>query len=252
MSLEFRSARNAALEKAGIHLRENRIFCPAVDSGRIDSAYGKKPMPETTNEGVSKWALALGIPEESMGKVLRITHMSGPWWKFMSNQRNGCFDETELNTGQVKYMKHGIHTGITGSGKFDQEVFNGFIWNLFPDLKGTAIDNTFLTNDNKADRLYLTTEHLDKMLEWNYAQSDSWFTGLGLKLSRFEMEKLMLGILGQSVANPQVEEKDTEENKAISLRDVHDLFKYGIYPAPIEDKMLESGLIEKESIAMSG
>ena len=61
------------------------------------------------------------------------------------------------------------------------------------------------------------------------------------------MEKLLLKRLGQNI---NLNRKDPVN--AISLRDLHDLYKYGVFPAPIEDQLLKAGLIHETSVAMTG
>jgi hypothetical protein len=137
-----------------------------------------------------------------------------------------------------------------GEGFFDQDVFNNFIWTLHPDLKEKAIDNAFL-HSTDAEGIYVGSDMLKVIITHNKEQSNAWFKGVGPSLSKFEMEELLIGRMGQDVTlNP--EEKPEETIQAISVRDMHDLYKYGVFPAFAEDRLLAAGLIDESSVALTG
>lgn len=243
VSLDFRITRASALENASIGSKTDRITCPVLDASRRDDTYGKKALPTTDEAGLNRWAEALQI---SASAAQSIAYASGPFLKITSNRRSKSFDETEVNTGFVHNRKSGVHTGIIGNGFFDQQALNNFIWCVHPKLKDTAINNSFLHSD-AAERLYIQDKHVKDMVNYNKAQSDSCCKWLGARLSKFEMESLLLGRMGQSVNIGD----DTEETQALSVRDMHDLYKYGVFPAPVENRLLDADLISASSIAIN-
>jgi len=64
---------------------------------------------------------------------------------------------------------------------------------------------------------------------------------IGLFLSTFEMRSLLLGTLAQPVVLDPGDPSKTVN--AIHLRDVHDLYKYGIMPAVAEERLNVAGLL---------
>jgi hypothetical protein len=244
VSLEFRKLRTSALEAARVQERTNRIHCPVLDAARTSGAYGTPALTTCDQQGMERFAEGIKL---TASKLATIGYMSGPWYKIMSNKWNQTFDDSEVNTGFVKSLKHDVHTGIISSGQFDQAVLNEFVWNLFPELKdaNTSIDKTFLQS-SKADDLFVTSKHLGQIMDFNESKSESPLKGMGSKVSRFEMETLLLGRLGQEI------NLDSETVRAISVRDLHDLYKYGVFPAPQEDDLRKEGLIQDWSLAMSG
>lgn len=265
VDLEFRKARALALEAAEVHNRPNRLVCPVLDAARSSGAYGAKPLKSTDEKGLDAWSDGLGLDRSA---IAGIAFLSGPWYKVLSNNWTRTFEEDEVNTGLVKYLKNDVNTGIISKGVFDQEALNVFVWAVHPDKKGTAIDNTFLHSE-AADDLYIDTDSVEVILENNCRQNKAYrdrtdktahIGGVGPKISNFEMEGLLLGKLGQAITAPGAPDKTPddgalEEDKpiyAMSVRDLHDLYKYGVYPALKEEKLLEAGLIEESSPAMSG
>jgi len=240
--------RAAALEAVHVHERSDRIHCPMLDAARTGVTYGTPALLTCDQKGLDKFAAGIDL---DASKVAAIAYMSGPFYKLISNRWNQQFDDSEVNTGFIKYLKNGVHTGILASGKFDQDVLNQFVWNLFPEWKDTTpIDKAFVES-SKADDVYITSEHLDQIVAFNESQSDAAWKGLGPKLSQFEMEKLLLGKLGQAITLGD-DESSSPKVRAMSLRDLHDFFKFGVYPVHIEDSLLKEGLIEDWSLAMSG
>jgi hypothetical protein len=63
---------------------------------------------------------------------------------------------------------------------------------------------------------------------------------IGAFLSAFEMRSLLLGTLAQTISSHS---GDVTERKAIHLRDLHDLYKYGLLPANAEDRLVSAGLL---------
>ena len=64
---------------------------------------------------------------------------------------------------------------------------------------------------------------------------------IGLALSTFEMRVLLLGTLAQPVVlDPR---RPSKTVNAIHLRDIHDLYKYGIMPATAEERLNVAGLL---------
>jgi hypothetical protein len=246
VNLEFRTARALALEADKVDAKKDRIRCPVLDASRTSSAYGMMALPTTDQAGLDQWSEGLGI---SKAAVESIAYLSGPWYSIVSNRINKTFDENEVNTGTVMKMKNGVHTGVMGEGYFDQDVFNNFIWTLHPNLKETSIDNAFL-HSKDADVIYVGSEMLEVILAHNESKSKAWIKSTGPFISKFEMEKLLIGRMGQEVTlNPK--EKPEETSQAISVRDMHDLYKYGIFPAVTEDQLLAAGLIKESAVAFT-
>jgi hypothetical protein len=76
------------------------------------------------------------------------------------------------------------------------------------------------------------------------------FKGVGPTMSKVEMEELLIGYMGQKVTlNPNLPK---ETIQAISVRDMHDLYKYGVFPAFAEDELLAAGLINGSAVALTG
>jgi hypothetical protein len=94
---------------------------------------------------------------------------------------------------------------------------------------------------------YLDASMLPKVLTHNAENGSSGRLGrrLGLALSTFEMKKLLLGPLSQEIrrlpGEPLV--------KAISLRDLHDFFKYGLLPVQLEERFVAAGLLTLAELA---
>jgi len=253
VDLVFRKARALALEAAQVHRRPGRIHCPVLDASRTSCAYGMKCLKTTDQDGLDQWSDGLGLPKSA---VRIIAYLSGPWYKAIGNKIKGTFDEEGVNIGLVKSLKKEVHTGIISEGFFDQEIFNNFIWTIHPNLKGTSIDNAFL-HSNAADDVYVSSDSLETIVEHNIGKSSaSWNKGLGPKMSQLEMEKLLLGHLGQSIPRTNDDSptstSTTGEVQAISVRDMHDLYKYGVFPVVQEGQLLEAGLIEETSVAITG
>jgi hypothetical protein len=247
VNLEFRIARALALEADKVDVKKDRIRCPVLDASRSTSAYGMMALATTDQAGLDQWSEAWELPESA---VELIAYLSGPWYSIIPNKIKKSFDDKQVNTGTIVKMKKGIHTGVLGEGFFDQDVFNNFIWTLHPNLKETAIDNAFL-HSKDADFVYVGSDMLEVIMTHNDSKSNAWIKGAGPAISKFEMEKLLLGHMGQEVTlNP--EGKPGETSQAISVRDMHDLYKYGVFPAIKEDQLLAAGLIKESAVAFTG
>jgi len=127
-----------------------------------------------------------------------------------------------------------------GAGSFNQAQLNAFVWSFQPKLEGIAMTNDWLYSE-KGAAVYLDETALPAVMAHNKKNAKSDKVKRGLKLSEFEMEQLLIGVLGQSITldsnNPE------KQTNAISIRDVHDLYKYGIMPAHIEEHMQAAGLL---------
>ena len=249
VSLQFRKARAEAHEKAQLHERTERIPCPMIDAARTKGSYGKCPMATTDIEGMTEFSNALKIDP---WKFKTIGLLSGPACKIPGNIYNGRFNEKEINIGVVRKLKYGVHTGVIGEGKFDQDKLNGLVWHLYPHMEGIAIDREFLMDPNnttKADSLYLTENNVAAILEWNHSQTDSYKNGKQNFVSGLEMKTLLLAKMGQQIQMDSEDKSNTVS--ALSVRDFHDLYKYGIFPAPLEDKFLELGFIKESCLALT-
>lgn len=248
VSLLFRKARTEALEKAKIGERTGRICCPVLDAMRTEGVYGKCAMPTTDVEGIGKFCDALKF---DASKFKTFAYLTAPSYGILRNICSGSFDESEVNKGFLYYIKFGVHTGILEGFKFNQDKLDTFIWNIFPDLEGTSIDHKFLTDtkdSSKADGLFLTENNVEAIMAWNESQCDQ-KSKFGATISKVECGALMLTKLGQMI---QMDPKDESSTMgALSVRDLHDMFKYGVFPAPMEDKLLAAGLIEEKCLGLT-
>lgn len=238
VSVVYRSARAAALEARSVHAQTDRIHCPVLDASRSELAYGRKALPATDRDSLKRWSKALGIDP---GPVKLIAYLSGAWYTGLYNLARGEFDEGAVNTGTVKRLKRGVNTCILSTGHFVQEAFDRYVWSAQPALRGTPIDNAFL-HSAAAASLYIEEGSLDAIMKHNVANAPSRRVGLGSVLSKFEMERLLLGVLGQRVALDA--SHPDEKTRALSVRDVHDLYKYGVFPSPVEERLEAAGLLD--------
>jgi hypothetical protein len=246
VNLEFRIARALSLEAEKVDARTNRIYCPVLDASRTSSAYGMMALPSTNQAGLDAWSKALGLPKVA---VRAFAYSSGSASSIVTNEIKKSFDDKKVDTGNIIKLKRGVHTGIMGKGFFDQNVFNDFIWTLHPNLKDTTIDNAFL-HSTDAEGLYVGSDMIKVIMTFNTQQSKVLFKGVGPTLSKVEMEELLIGYMGQKVTlNPNLPK---ETIQAISVRDMHDLYKYGVFPAFAEDELLAAGLINGSAVALTG
>jgi len=234
VTLIYRKYRAEELDKLEIGTKANRIVCPMVEAGRSTHAYEKQFIPGLQSKDLKSFADAL---EVSPGAMKMIAYFSGKKSSIFSNIFSGKFNDEAIKNGFIHTLKNGIHTGIYKDGKFSQEGLNNFVWFFLPKLKNIEISNDWLYT-SEADNIYLEDSHLEKALEYNQSMNTSGKVGLGLKLSTFEMEKLLLGLLAQELTNHPT------GKKGILIRDLHDLYKYGFVPATVEEKFVTKGLIK--------
>jgi hypothetical protein len=240
VTLEFRAARAAKLEARGVHLRTGRNRCPMVDASRTALTYGHKALPDTDRKALARWARALGLMP---APVKGIAYSSGPVYKGLYNLLRGEFNEDEINTGLIIRLKQGVNTGVLSTGQFDQVSFDKFVWSIRPSLKGTTIDRAFLHSDAAAT-LYVDDRSIHAIMAHNImnAHGPRGMVGFGRSLSKFEMQRLLMGILGQDIELDFA--RPGKATRALSVRDMHDFYKYGVFPAPIEERLQAAGLID--------
>ena len=243
VNLAYRAARAAMMDDAHVGERTARICCPMLDACRSASAYGQKALRKTDAAALEEWSEAVGV--SSLG-IKATGYTSGPWYRILPNVLLGRFDDTAINTGFLRSLKHGIDTGVLANGTFNQQELNQLVWALHPQLAGTPMTSEWLYTAQSAE-FYLDASMLPKVLTHNAENAFAGQRGrrLGLALSTFEMKKLLLGPLSQEIrrlpGEPLV--------KAISLRDLHDFFKYGLLPVQVEERFVAAGLITLTEIA---
>ena len=230
----YRIFRATQLDKNQVGEKKNLLVCPMVEAARSKSAYGQQFLPGLKSTDLEKFADALGVSSTLMK---RVAYFSSKWYKIPKNFINESFDDQAINHGVIFNLKNGIHTDIFQNHQFSQDGLNDFVWAIHPDLKGVAMTNDWLYS-TEADALYFDTTHLDQVLKYNLSKRPSKTIGLGLKLSTFEMENLLLGVLGQKLSS------DDTATRGILIRDIHDLYKYGFVPALVEEKLAAAQLID--------
>lgn len=241
VALDYRIARAEMLDKRGVSARTGRIACPGLDASRSDHAYGQVALPGTKAKDLKAWSDALGV--NSLG-IKTVAYLSGPFWDTPLAFLRGHFDDREVNTGFLRSLKRGTNTGILTSGTFNQEALNALVWAARPDLKGTAMTSAWLYSEQSSSQ-YLDMSMLPAIRAHNARNADQKFGWLartiGLFLSTFEVRSLLLGTLAQPVV---LDPRDPSKTvNAIHLRDVHDLYKYGIMPAAAEERLNLAGLL---------
>jgi len=198
-------------------------------------------LPGTTAKDLKAWADALGV--NSLG-IKTVAYLSGPFWGTPLAFLRGRFDDREVNTGFLRSLKRGTNTGILTSGIFNQEALNALVWAARPDLKGTSMTSAWIYSE-KSSSQYLDMSMLPAIRAHNASNADRKFGWLarkiGLFLSTFEVRSLLLGTFAQPVVlDPR---NSSRAVNAIHLRDVHDLYKYGIMPAAAEERLKAAGLL---------
>lgn len=241
VSVAFRMARAAKLEARGVHLRTGRIRCPMLDASRTELVYGQKALPRTDKNGLTRWAKALG---RRPATIKLVAYFSGPPYKALYNLIRGEFDEDAVNTGLIVRLKRGVNTNSLETGQFSQAAFDEFVWSIIPPLEGTTIDDGFLYS-GLAATLYVEMSSIRRIMTHNVMTSPYKWRGLGRIMSRFEMQRLLIGVLGQKVKLDVTRPHRT--TRALSLRDMHDFYKYGVFPVNIEENLAAAGLIELRS-----
>eukprot|EP00980_Cylindrotheca_fusiformis_P007145 scaffold1501_cov130-Cylindrotheca_fusiformis.AAC.14 len=261
VSLEFRIQRAKVVQENASHT-DNRLRCPVLDASLRSDIYGLKALPSTDRKGLEQWCKGLGA-EDQVDLFAKIAYLSGPFLHFFRNKRNQSFDEGEINTGFIVKSKNNVNTAILRNEKYDQDKLNELVWAIFPELKEKkqVVDESFLYADNKEANLLIREDKIGTIVEHNRTNSDSCSKWLGSKLSESGEFGPLLKLLGQPITAETKDEKDKKGGKddakgktvqALSLRDLHDLYKYGLFPAPLEERFLSSGLIQESSIALTG
>ena len=233
VALNYRIFRTQELDAKNIGTKENRHVCPMVEAGRSKDAYQKQFISGLKSNNLKSFADALEVSPIAMKTI---AYFSGNKSSIIGNIILGKFDDEAIKNGFIHTLKKGVHTGIYKEGKFSQEGFDNFVWAFHPNLKGVSFTNDWLYS-SKADSLYLDDTHLDVVLAYNQTNKTTEKVGLGVKLSAFEMEKLLLGLLGQELKDHGV------AKRGILVRDVYDLYKYGFVPATVEAKFEAENLI---------
>lgn len=241
VTLDYRIARAAMLDTRRVSARTGRIACPGLDASRSDYAYGRLVLPGTKGKDLKAWSDALGV--NSLG-IKTVAYLSGPLWGTPLAFLRGRFDDREVNTGFLRSLKRRTNTGILTSGTFNQEALNALVWAARPDLNGIPMTSDWLYSE-RSSRQYLDISMLPAIRAHNALNADQKFGWLarrvGLFLSTFEVRSLLLGTLAQPVVlDPHHPSKTVT---AIHLRDVHDLYKYGILPAVAEERLSVAGLL---------
>jgi len=223
-------------------LRSDRIHCPMVDAARSEDAYGVKTLRDTSKQDLITWSRALG--SDNQLAFLAIAYLSGPLSAVPRNIWTGRFDEEKINSGFITEIKDGINTGIIAKGYFDQGAFDTLISNVHPRLKGQTLDENCLYADAFSE-CYLLESELKLILTHNVTnqQGGGIKKFIGTKISQFEMGSLLLGLLSQPTKQKDGDSFST--TNAILVRDLFDLYKYGWFPAHIEEGFLKADLLKK-------
>jgi hypothetical protein len=241
VTLDYRIARAAMLDARGLGARTGRIACPGLDASRSDHVYGQFALPGTKANDLGAWADALGLNSTSL-KI--IAYLSGPFWSTPLAFLRGQFDDKDVNTGFLRSLKRRTNTGILTRGTFDQDALNALVWAARPDLNGTAMTSAWLYSEQSSSQ-YLDVSMLPAIRAHNARNADPGSGRLaravGLFMSTFEMRSLLLGTLAQPIV---LDPRDPSKTvNAIHLRDLHDLYKYGIIPAAAEERLNAAGLL---------
>ncbi|PRP96577.1 hypothetical protein ENSA5_36530 [Enhygromyxa salina] len=242
VSIAFRIARAMKLEARGVHLRTGRIRCPMVDASRTELVYGHKALPATDKHALARWAKALGVPP---GPLQLIAYASGPLHSALTNLLRGSFDDDAVNSGLIIQLKREVNTGILSDEQFEQHAFNEYVWSIWPSLKGAMINNGFLHSEPAAT-LYVDRRALRAILAHNADNSPYQWKGVGRVMSRVEMLRLLIGVMGQQVTLDLGRPNKT--TRALSIRDLHDFYKYAVFPANVEQRLEAAGLIELQTV----
>jgi hypothetical protein len=241
VTLDYRRARAAMLDVRAVGARTGRIACPGLDASRSDAVYGRPALPGTKAKDLKAWADALEI--NSTG-IKFIAYLSPPFWSVPLAFLRGQFDDTKVNSGFIRSLKHHTNTGILTRATFDQDALNSLVWAARPELKSTTMTPAWLYSE-EASAQYLDTSMIPAIRAHNARNVDPKTGRLARAVARFmstfEMSKLLLGTLAQPVA---LDARDPAKTvSAIHLRDLHDLYKYGVLPAVAEDRLNAAGLL---------
>lgn len=249
VSLAYRIARAARLDGSPAVARTGRIACPGLDTSRSALAYGCCALPGTKAADLDAWSDALGL--NRLG-IKTVAYLSGPFWSTPLAFLRGRFDDRAVNTGFLRSLKRRTNTGILTTTTFNQERLNGFVWSARPDLVGREMTGAWLYS-TAADCEYIDRTMVPAILTHNAANTDAragWLSRrLGLFLSSFEMTSLLLGTLAQPI-RPNANDTSHPVD-AISLRDLHDFYKYGLFPAVAEERLSVAGLLSFPPVHMT-
>jgi|GEM_PF-5816211 len=245
VSMAYRIARATMLDAKHTPFNKGRIVCPALEASRSKSFYKEMILPDTDAHNIAKWAAALDLPQNAT-KLLG--YISGPFLQIVRNFMNGRFDDQQVNDGFLHQLKNGIHTGMLANGRFSQDKLNSFVWSFHTNLDGIPITNAWLYSEH-ADTLYFDESSLPLALQHNKQHAKSSRVGLGAAMSNVEMKALLLGTLGQPILLDAT--APTKKTNAILVRDIHDLYKYGLMPAHVEEKMLTAGLLHLPEVPIT-
>lgn len=236
VSLAYRRARAAALDARGVGAADGKIACPMLEASRSESAYGAMALASTDRRGLNVWSDAVGI---SSWGIRLIAFLSGKPLEIPGNFIFGRFDDRHVNVGFIRTIKNGVNTGVLASSRFSIDALSRFVWALRPDHDGVQMGEPFLYSE-AADGLYLYDSDLPAIVDYNVAnaKANRLTTFLGRQMSYFEMSRLLLGVLAQDIVTAAGETK-----RAILVRDVHDLYKFGWIPVHVEDRLVSAGLI---------
>jgi len=236
VSLAYRYARAAALDARGVGEGDGKITCPMLEASRSKSAYGAMALPSTDRRGLNAWSDAVGI---SSWGIRLIAFLSGKPLEIPGNFIFGRFDDRHVNVGFIRSIKNGVSTGVLATGRFSSSALSRFIWELLPEHDGVEMSEPFLYSE-AANGIYLYDSDLPAIVGYNVANAKAsrLTTFLGRQMSYFEMSRLLLGVLAQEIVTAAGETK-----RAILVRDVHDLYKFGWIPVHVEDRLVSAGLI---------
>ncbi len=243
VSLAFRIYRSSKLRHQS--LREGRIQCPMVDASRTITSYGDQSLRDTNKKELIRWAQAMGSDKKFA--FLAIAYLSGPLSRVIRNMYTGRFSEDEINTGFIASIKGKINTGVIANGVFDQAQFDGFISSVHPQLKGQVLNEDTLYTDAFSE-CYLSNQDLEPILAHNLSNKSGGAikTFIGKKISHFEMGGLLLGMLAQPIGQANATNTEEELPKAMLVRDLFDFYKYGWFPAHIEEGFFKAGLLDAD------
>ncbi len=239
VSLDYRIARSAALEATPRNTTQKRITCPMIDACRNSRAYGEMALPTTNHGDLVRWLSVMGVNRLN---IRFIAYISGYIFKIPLNCIMGFFNDREINTGFLRSLKNDVNSGILAKGEFSQEALNKFVWSFRPDLQDKDINQEWLYS-KAADALYLDATQIPDVVAYNRsnANSSKLKTSMGAQMSNFEMTELLVGVLAQEVVLDK--NKPDEKVKAILVRDIYDLYRFGWIPAVVEEQMSEAGLL---------
>lgn len=242
VSPEYRVWRSLKLESI---TPTGRIRCPMVDAAHSSRAYRLRTLEQPTGKGIQRWAEGIGF--EKVSDLSGIAYLSGPVRSILGNFIRKHFDPDAIDTGLIIWLKGGVCTGVLKQKTFDQASFTALVLAVHPQLEGQAMTESWLYS-GAADDLYIKHSDSDTVLRHNMKNFSAGFIRkkIGRFISGFEMKKLLFGFLSQPLASAakadSLENADLENN-GILLRDLYDFYRYGWYPAHIEERLQQAGVI---------